>query len=296
MRQRVMSMHAGLPRKLWAEAMHHGNCLRNRLSSTRASDHLLILLWKPNTTLQYDIPTVGKPGFAFIYRSKTAPDKKFNACSAHVYFVGMQRDERLCRVWDSQKDSVSIVRLAEFRPCKQEQLLGIKSLLDGLSRQSMLEAQEGDDGVAEEGFIQAFIASTLSPVCFATKVLDPGVPRSLNIAVRFPKKSFYRPGVLETPQSLELDLCITHGRHDDCTIHVDHPAQTTRRCWYHVLREVAMLYLRKPTNYGARLRPAHGLRSRHVIRGCSYPTRCGCCTWPHLRKRGYKQRVSIWRH
>ena len=99
----------------------------------------------------------------------------------------MQSDERLCRVWDPQKGISSIVRLADFRPCKQEQLPGIKVLLDGLSRQSKLDAQEGEDGASEEGLIQAFIASKLSPVCFAIKSFDPGVPRSFSVAVRFPK-------------------------------------------------------------------------------------------------------------
>lgn len=160
MRTRGLMFSSTLPNELWAEAMNHENWLRNRLPCERADFDLPILCWKPNTSINLsNIPTFGNPGFEFMYTSPTTRDKKFKARSAHGNFVGMQRDERLCRIFEMATKTIIITRLADFKPCKDDALPGIASLLDGLARQGAYE-QDGNGGI-EEGLVQALQSVTL---------------------------------------------------------------------------------------------------------------------------------------
>lgn len=140
LRSRLFLKDSGLQESLWAEAMAHGNWLRNRLPSSRVSGAIPMTIWKPNTRLSFSrIPFFGQHGYAFIYRPKTIANKKLLARSVHSRFIGMQSDERLCRVYVSTTNEVMILRLADFRPCSQEQLPSVNTLLDGLSRQASEE-------------------------------------------------------------------------------------------------------------------------------------------------------------
>lgn len=59
------------------------------------NSYLPILLWKTNTTLNYEIPTFYKPVFAYIFRPKSADNDNFSFLSAHIYFFLMLADQCL---------------------------------------------------------------------------------------------------------------------------------------------------------------------------------------------------------
>lgn len=168
--------------------MAHGNWLRNRLPYRRARDGLQLLAWKPNTTINLDLAVFGQTGFAFLYTSSTTRDKKFNARATHSQFIGMHSDERLCRVLETHSKSMLIKRLSDFRPCKNEPLLGLAALLNGIARQSEIEQREETEGAAEDGLVQEFMTA-LSPInttphCFAKRAFDPNVPKAFSYAVK----------------------------------------------------------------------------------------------------------------
>lgn len=122
---------------LWAEAISHVNLLLNRLPSSRLSGNIPINIWNPNVTFSFSkIPFFGQHGYSFIYIPSTRANKKLLTRSSHSRFLGMQSDERLCRVQVTETGQVVVVRLADFRPSKQKDLPGVQSLLDGLSRKA----------------------------------------------------------------------------------------------------------------------------------------------------------------
>lgn len=189
-RARVLLNDAHLPENLWDYAMAHGNWLRNRLPCRRVNGNLPILAWKPNTNINLTIPTFEQAAFAFIYSSSTAPNKKFRARSTHGQFIGMNSDTRLCNVLETHSNNFLSVRLRDFRVCRDEQLPGLSSLLDGLARQSDIERHEGESDGAEEGLLQAFLATNLSstgygPHSYATRPFDPRVPKTFSYALKF---------------------------------------------------------------------------------------------------------------
>lgn len=108
LKSRVMMINTGLTDSLWAEAMKHGNWLRNRLPSKHIGNKPLNIIWKPNAKIieLSKLPTFGKPGFAFIYRPSTEPNKKLSACSIHVCFVRMESDGNICRTYNPVLNSI----------------------------------------------------------------------------------------------------------------------------------------------------------------------------------------------
>lgn len=68
LRARVHLFCCQLDNYFWAEAMSHGNCLRNFLPSERIGEPIPITLWKPYISLKIsNIPPFGTAGYAFIY-------------------------------------------------------------------------------------------------------------------------------------------------------------------------------------------------------------------------------------
>lgn len=82
LRKRVLLVDTGFADALWAEAMHHGNWLRNRPPSRRLNGQLSKLIWKPHTVIPFqNLPIFGEYGFAFNYKSKTSANRKLTARS-----------------------------------------------------------------------------------------------------------------------------------------------------------------------------------------------------------------------
>lgn len=99
----VMLTNTGLLDSLWAEAIHYGNNLQNRLPSNAVNIQTPISLWKPHAQIFYftSIPTFGQQGFAFIYRQSTTENRKLLDWAEQTYFIEVQGDKRLCCVFNS---------------------------------------------------------------------------------------------------------------------------------------------------------------------------------------------------
>lgn len=165
--------------------MNNGNWLRNQLPFSMENFHLHIVLWKPNKPLKNSIFSFRSPALAFSYCSKTVTNKNFSARSTHTQFVRVQSYEHLFRVYDAHQKVIRIIHLSDFRPSLKQQLTWIKTQRGGMPRQDIIDRQESDNSVAEEGLIQTFFASVLFPVCFARKHHDPDVPRSFSYHIWF---------------------------------------------------------------------------------------------------------------
>jgi len=96
LRGRVLLHSANMEDRLWAEAMRHGNWLRNRLPAERIDGNIPIIKWNPSTRVNFgSLPIFGQQGYAFIYTSITVPRKKLSARAVLGNFVGLQSDETL---------------------------------------------------------------------------------------------------------------------------------------------------------------------------------------------------------
>lgn len=116
--------------KIWAEAMHHGNWLQNRLPYRSIGKQLQMRSWRPNKNFDFsNIPTFVQAEFYINYRPATALNKNISARAIHVCFVGMERDEHLCRTYNAVAGKVYIVRLADFRSFRSEKLPSFASIL-----------------------------------------------------------------------------------------------------------------------------------------------------------------------
>lgn len=74
LRCRVLLHAANFDDMLWAEAMNHGNWLRNRLPSERILGNIPMLLWDAKTRINFGtLPIFGQEGFAFLYTPSTKP-------------------------------------------------------------------------------------------------------------------------------------------------------------------------------------------------------------------------------
>ena len=196
-RTRVLLLSEKPLDELRAEAMNHACWLRNRLLSDHINGNIPILVWKPTTRVRLStVPTFGQPGFAFLYRSKTTPHKKILARSVHGHFVGIHSDMTLPRVYVPESKKVILTRTQDFIQYGEEKLAGVASLLDDLSRQSDIETNIGQDGIAEALLTKAFQAHLTSlnpPLYYGNRSrgrnftrrmrMDPNVPRSFQEAI-----------------------------------------------------------------------------------------------------------------
>lgn len=147
--------------------MNHGNQLPNRLSSSRIDGQLPPFAWNLHTIISiHAVYKLEQQGFAFKYVFPTTASMKFSARSAYAHFMGLQSDDWLCRVYIPTTKTINIVRLLNFKPILHERLPGASTILDdGLSQTSFDEFSEGNHSQAEEGFLQAFRASTEILTC-----------------------------------------------------------------------------------------------------------------------------------
>ena len=149
-RARVLMFSSKHPQELWGEALRHANWLRNRLPSSRIGGDLPIFMWDSHNNVDFThIPQFGQPGFAFIYRAKSTPRKKLLPRSQFSHFVGVQSDTRLYRVYIPEDKGVKVIRRGDFHQSNDQRLPGVDSLLDGLSRQSSIEAMEGHNATPD---------------------------------------------------------------------------------------------------------------------------------------------------
>lgn len=86
---------------------------------------------------------------------KKTESRDLNAKTTYGYFLGMQSNERLCWVYEEHKKKCFIVRLTDFKPCKQEKLPGVTSLLDVFTRQRGIDEQGVNEVGTEEGILKA---------------------------------------------------------------------------------------------------------------------------------------------
>lgn len=133
--------------------MHHGNWLLNRLLFEIIIVGIPILSWKSNTVISFNrIPVFEDCLFGLISNPSTVPNQNLTARSVHSHFVGVESDERLCRVMEPNRKLTLIFHLRDFLPYRSEQLPSEKSIQDGLSRR--IEQSEGKFGTNDEDSIK----------------------------------------------------------------------------------------------------------------------------------------------
>lgn len=157
-RARVLLHDARFDNSLWAEPMNHSNWLRNRLPSDRIIGNIPVLLWNSRTRVNFkSLPIFGQRGFAFLYQSATRPSKKLFARAAHGNFVGLESDQTLYRICIPANRSIILIRAQDFKLCSRNQLPGVSSLNDKISRQNNLDHTHGSNGGHLEDLLtQAF--------------------------------------------------------------------------------------------------------------------------------------------
>lgn len=164
LRARVMLASTGPSGTFWAEAMYHGNWLRNRSPTKMIENNLPIHLWRANeNVIDFSaLPTFKGTGFSFIYTEQKASNEKLHATALHVCFIGIESDERLCGTYNPVNKGVYIVRRVYFKPCRKEKLQLIFTSVGRLSRQSKIDAQERQGGFTENSLHQALSSVLLS--------------------------------------------------------------------------------------------------------------------------------------
>lgn len=120
LRERVILIGTIQKDQLWAESMYHGKWLRNGLPLCLLNDHLPTCAWKRDAFVSFkNIPIFGQEGYELIYRPQTAPNMKRTAGELPDYLLGMESDELLCRVYDTERNHVQIVGLSDLKLIKQ---------------------------------------------------------------------------------------------------------------------------------------------------------------------------------
>lgn len=129
----------------------------------------------------------GPPGNAFLYRSKTAKNKKLLPRSIFGNFVGVERNTRLPRIFVTEKKSIIFRRKDYF-----ELYHGETSLPDRISRKLAQEGMEIPDEVTtedpdiEEQLLRAF-GAYIRHLCVKGKAKDTDtrLPRSFAEACKY---------------------------------------------------------------------------------------------------------------
>lgn len=129
------------------------------------------------------MPTFGHPGFAYTYLSPTTGNRKFLARAEHSYFVGMESDERLCRVSNQRSNRVDIARFADFRPCTEKHIPSMTTPLVGLSWPRSYDNITDPDSHGDKVFLRA--SNLLSNVSNGN-LTDPQLPETFNDAITLP--------------------------------------------------------------------------------------------------------------
>lgn len=148
-------------------------------------------MWKSHTQLSFSkIPSFGQHGYSFIYRPKTVSSRNLFARSVYSIFIGMQSDERLCRVYVPSTNVVTILLLSDFRPCRREPLPNVQTLLYGLALQaSQASTTKNPNSEETEGALhQAFMSDSISTAMLTAtgKRFDPNLPRNFREALYDP--------------------------------------------------------------------------------------------------------------
>lgn len=71
---------------------------------------------------------------------------KLPSRSFHDHFVGMESDERICKVYSLEECNLEIIRLNDFKSYEIDRLPNFPSFLDGLSRQINENTSSNDGG------------------------------------------------------------------------------------------------------------------------------------------------------
>ena len=193
---RIFLISTNLPLALWAEAISHANWLRNRLPAGRVNLQVPYTIWygtKPN--LSTLIP-FGTPGYAFRYRSESTPGKRFRPRTIKGFFVGMDSDNTLLRIYHPDSKEVRPCRAADFTVIKEQQALpSFDDLLDGISRRQELaetlfdsspEADEDQDPQDTMAHC-LFTHYTQTPFAGKAKNRDHSIPRGFTEACKIPE-------------------------------------------------------------------------------------------------------------
>nr|QCC62380.1 integrase [Digenea simplex] len=107
---RTMLFDARLDMELWGEAISHANWLKNRLPAKRINLQIPYVKWFNRTPNMSALQQFGQPGYAFQYRPDTAKNKKFLPRTMFGYFVGMESNNTLYRIYLPTTKSVYICR------------------------------------------------------------------------------------------------------------------------------------------------------------------------------------------
>ena len=99
--------------------------------------------WNNSTRTEYStLLDFGAPGFAYIYYSETSKRKKFLPRSIFKYFVGMESQTTLIKVFIKETKKIINLRRNDFKRHEDNILPGDGALLNGLSRQIARENDE----------------------------------------------------------------------------------------------------------------------------------------------------------
>lgn len=122
LRVRVMMTSTDLPESLWAEAMHHGSYLQNKVPLKSVNNLTPISTWKPHDQI-VDFTSAHifrQPRFSNTYRPLITANDTLLSRLTHAYFVEMKNDRRLWRVFNLQVQRDGIVRQSDFQLNKQQ--------------------------------------------------------------------------------------------------------------------------------------------------------------------------------
>lgn len=169
LRARIVLIGTEMKHEFWAEEVHHGNWFRNQLPSSRIDESLTIHNWKPKTVIHHNISSFGQTRYSFIHSPSTDNNKTFSANAVHNKIVGMERDERLCRVLDTNSDKLYVVRLEDLKLCEIRYLSPFSTILDGRFSQREEELLSETDVYAAEVMLEEYATEAMDYALSARK-------------------------------------------------------------------------------------------------------------------------------
>lgn len=140
---RTFQFESRLDLKIWAGAISHVICIRNRLPASCIDIQVPRTLWINQKPCLKRLLKFGKSGYAFQYRTDCSDSKRFSTREIFGHFVRLQRGNVLYKIYSPTVQSNQFYRIGDFRVLNQNvQLPTFSTLLDQMSKQKAPEDSE----------------------------------------------------------------------------------------------------------------------------------------------------------